>query len=74
MSPTLGIPPETRRLRARIARIAERRGYVADGNHLFTAKDYAAIHRGAWRCSVIERPSIHRAAIVRLAYILARTY
>jgi hypothetical protein len=59
---------------ARVRQLAKRHNYVADGNHLFTLRDYLAIQTGAWRASVIEHPHRHRASIVRLARALANLY
>jgi hypothetical protein len=59
---------------ARVRQLATRCNYVADGNHLFTLRDYLAIQTGAWRASVIEQPHRHSASIVRLARCLSRLY
>jgi hypothetical protein len=59
---------------SRLRHVAACLGYVADGNHLFRAVDYAAIVRGQWRASVIEQDHAHPASIVRLARCLSRLY
>lgn len=56
-----------------LARSAARLGYVVDGNHVFTAKDYEAIGRGAWRASVSESAG-HPTKVVKIAHLLANTY
>lgn len=59
---------------SRIRRIAARRGYVADGNHVFALASFLAIQRGAWRASVIEQPDRHPLSMRILSRILAAAY
>ncbi len=66
--------PCLRLIRSRLSAIARRMGYVVSGNHVFTARDFAAIESGSYRPSVIEQPASHPKAISRLANLVSSTY
>ena len=50
-----------------------KRGYVANGNLIFTAANWAKIERGQWACAVTESGN-HPANIFRAASLLSNTY
>ena len=59
--------------RSLISSYVSRHGYVANGNLIFTAANWAKILSGHWACAVTEAGN-HPSNIFRAAQLLAKTY
>ena len=60
-------------IRRLISSYVRRFGYVANGNLVFSAANWAKIQKGQWGCAVTEAGN-HPANIFRAAKLLSATY
>ena len=56
-----------------LAAYVARRGYVLNGNLIFSATAWSRIEAGRWACAVTEAGN-HPANVLRAARLLSRTY